>query len=269
MDFYGIHLLNLAIGIFIGCYGTLVGAGGGFLLVPYFLLFLKMPHEMAVGTSLAIVSANAMSGALGYVFRRIIDYRAGVVFAISTVPGAVLGAYLIQYVSGPIFMRGFGVFLLGMSAYLFFRKPRKEGHGEVHRGRFYAQRRLVTDQGVECYSYNELIGATSSVFVGMFSSLLGIGGGVIHVPLMTEVLRFPVHVAVATSHFILAWTALAGAISHGVEGHLRLEVIATAGFGAILGAQLGVRLSHKLKGSALIRYLSAGMLLVALRLIFI
>lgn len=269
MDFYGIHLLNLIIGIFIGCYGTLVGAGGGFLLVPYFLLFLKLPHEAAVGTSLAIVSANALSGALGYVFRRIIDYRAGLVFALSTVPGAVLGAYLIQYVSGPIFMRGFGVFLACMSVYLFLRKPKKEGHGDIHRGRFYVQRRLVTDQGVECYSYNELIGAGSSVFVGILASLLGIGGGVIHVPLMTEVLRFPVHVAVATSHFILAWTALAGAISHGIEGHLRLEVVASAGIGAILGAQLGVRLSPRLKGSLLIRYLSVGMLLVALRLMLI
>jgi uncharacterized membrane protein YfcA len=269
MDFYGIHLLNLAIGIFIGCYGTLVGAGGGFLLVPYFLLMLKMPHEAAVGTSLAIVSANALSGALGYVFRRIIDYRAGVVFAVCTVPGAVLGAYLIQYVSGPIFMRGFGVFLACMSVYLFLRKPRKEGHGELKQGRFMVQRHLKTDQGEERYSYNELIGAISSVFVGMFSSLLGIGGGVIHVPLMTEVLRLPVHVAVATSHFILAWTALAGAISHGVEGHLRYDVVISAGIGAIIGAQIGVRLSHKLKGSILIRYLSIGMFAVALRLIFI
>lgn len=268
MDFYGIHLLNLAIGIFIGCYGTLVGAGGGFLLVPYFLLALKLPPEAAVGTSLAIVSANAMSGALGYVFRRIIDYRAGVVFAISTVPGAILGAYLIRYVSGPFFMRGFGVFLACMSVYLFLRKPKKEGHGVVRKGRFVVQRHLKTDQGEERYSYNELIGSISSVFVGVFSSLLGIGGGVIHVPLMTEVLRFPVHVAVATSHFILAWTALAGAISHGIEGHLRFDVVISAGIGAILGAQLGVRLSHRLKGSMLLRYLSVGMLLVALRLIF-
>jgi uncharacterized membrane protein YfcA len=86
---------------------------------------------------------------------------------------------------------------------------------------------------------------------------------------MTEVLRLPVHVAVATSHFILAWTALAGAISHGVEGHLRYDVVISAGIGAIIGAQIGVRLSHKLKGSILIRYLSIGMFAVALRLIFI
>jgi uncharacterized membrane protein YfcA len=269
MDFYGIHLLNLGIGIFVGCYGTLVGAGGGFLLVPFFLLALKMPHEAAVGTSLAIVSANALSGAMGYVFRRIIDYRAGVVFAIATIPGAVFGAYLIQYVSGPVFMRGFGVFLAFMSLYLFFRKPRKEGHGVVREGRFRVQRHLFTDKGEERYSYNELIGGVCSVFVGMFSSILGIGGGVIHVPLMTEVLRLPVHVAVATSHFILAWTALAGAVSHGFEGHLRFDVVVSAGIGAILGAQLGVRLSHRLKGSVLIRYLSIGMLLVSLRLLFI
>jgi uncharacterized membrane protein YfcA len=165
-------------------------------------------------------------------------------------------------------MRGFGVFLLLVSVYLFFRKTKAQRHGEVRRGLFVVQRYLHTDKGPERYSYNELIGVTSSLGVGMISSLFGIGGGVIHVPLMAGVLRFPVHIAVATSQFILAWTALAGAVSYGAAGRLNFEVIFFAGEGAIVGAQIGVRLSRRLKGSVILRILSVGLLFVSLRLIF-
>ncbi|MGZ3712077.1 MAG: sulfite exporter TauE/SafE family protein [Bdellovibrionota bacterium] len=261
-------LLNLLLGIAVGCYGTLVGAGGGFLLVPLFLLVYKMPHETAVGTSLAIVAFNAFSGAAGYVRHGRVDFRAGITFAIATVPGAIGGAYLTSMMSGPLFLRVFGVFLIGVSLYLFFRKERKKValiHGK--RGWGWVTRKTKTAHGEEEYEYFEPLGLSISVVVGAVSSWLGIGGGILHVPAMTEILCFPVHVAVATSHFVLAWTALVGAVMHGLRGHWDPTIALTMGIGALLGAQLGVKLSHKAKGSALLRYLSLALLLVGIRLI--
>lgn len=255
-------VFDFLLGVSVAAYGSLVGAGGGFLLVPLFLLVRGLPHEIAVGTSLAIVAANALSGTLGYVRQgKLIDYRAGVVFALCTFPGAVLGAYSTGLVSGPAFRRIFGALLALVAGYLLLRGARREN--EPHRGkkgRAWVQR--------PSYSYHEPLGASFSVVVGALSSWLGIGGGIIHVPFLTEVLRFPVHVAVATSHFILGFTALVGLAVHASNGHVNWEIAVPMAAGAVLGAQLGVRLAKKVKGPLIVRLLSLALLAVGLRLLW-
>lgn len=252
--------LDFCLGFCVATYGSLVGAGGGFLLVPLFLLLYKLPHELAVGTSLAIVTANALSGTIGYVRDKKIDYRAGVVFALCTFPGAVVGAYTTDLVSGPTFQKVFGLTLAVVALYLLFRGARKDaipfqgktGWGWVTRAK---------------YQYFEPVGAGISVAVGAFSSWLGIGGGIIHVPLLTEGLRFPVHTAVATSHFVLGFTALVGTVIHFSQGHVHLQTAVPATLGALLGAQLGVRIAKKVKGTMIVRALSIALLAVAVRLL--
>ncbi len=253
-------VFNILLGVAIGTYGTLVGAGGGFLLVPLFLLVHRLPHEIAVGTSLAIVSANAFSGAIGYVWEKKIDFRAGITFALATVPGAIAGVYLTQLISGPVFMKVFGGFLIFMATYLFFRRESKVEPLHGRRGWGWVQRKT--------YEYFEPLGLAISLFVGVISSWLGIGGGILHVPAMTEVLRFPVSIAVATSQFVLAWTALVGALLHVQAGHWDSRLAITTGLGAILGAQLGVRLARKARGSQVLRFLALGLLAVGVRLLF-
>ena len=109
-----------------------------------------------------------------------------------------------------------------------------------------------------------------SVFVGFLSSLLGIGGGVIHVPSMTTVLHFPIHIAVATSQFVLALMAGQGTAVHFVTGTLSwddsLVRAALLASGAIPGAQLGALLSRRLKGSVVVQALSVALVLVGGRL---
>ena len=258
--------INFLLGIGVGCYGTLVGAGGGFVLVSSFLLLYKMPHEIAVGTSLAVIVFNAVSGSVGYMRARLVDYRVGVVFALATLPGAILGASLTTAVSGPAFNRIFGALLVVLSLYLFRRRARKQKplvHGQ--RGWGWVTRR--TKSGEE-FEYYEPLGVGISLVVGTISTWIGIGGGILHVPAMTEILRFPVHTAVATSHFVLAFTALAGALVHASRGHWDMRVALSVGLGAVVGAQLGVILSRRLQGSMILRYLSLALLLVGIRLVF-
>jgi uncharacterized membrane protein YfcA len=131
-------------------------------------------------------------------------------------------------------------------------------------------RRLVDLDGTLYeYEYNLIVGIALSVFVGFFSSLLGIGGGFIHVPTMARMLDFPVHIATATSQFVLVITALTGTVVHLAQGALvhGLRRTALLGIGVIVGAQVGAWISARVGGKMIIRGLAAGLAGVGLRLI--
>ena len=139
-------------------------------------------------------------------------------------------------------------------------------------GRFIVRRVMPGDEeGAEYrYSFNMLQGIVFSAGIGFLSSLLGIGGGVIHVPMMITVLRFPVHVAVATSQFVLAFMSAEGSAVHLLNGDLagvnvvRALLIAA---GAIPGAQVGALLARRFKGPVIARLLVIALFVVGVRLL--
>ena len=105
--------------------------------------------------------------------------------------------------------------------------------------------------------------------IGLIGGLLGIGGGIIHVPALTQFLGFPTHIATATSHFVVAITTFAAVVTHIVSGAftegVRRALVLSAG--AVIGAQFGARLSHRISGALIVRLLAIGLVLVALRLL--
>ena len=133
------------------------------------------------------------------------------------------------------------------------------------------QRRLTDREGnTFFYSFQMWKGVAISTAVGFLSSLLGIGGGVIHVPVMATVLHFPVHIAAATSHFVLAFMAAEGTGVHFLTGALELDrAFAQAvmlAIGAVGGAQAGAQLSRRIHHTWILRALAVGLLLVGVRL---
>ena len=181
---FGLILLGIAVGVV----GTLIGAGGGFLLIPVFLFLYKDKSPgVLTAISLAVICANATSGSIAYAKMKRIIYRGGLLFALAAIPGSVIGAIIINYISTGTFDIVFGITLIVVGAYLFISGKRFKSH----------------PFGYEIVPpYNVRLGMIISVFVGLLSSLLGIGGGIIHVPMMVYVLKFPVHFATATSHFV-------------------------------------------------------------------
>ena len=229
----------------------MVGIGGGIILIPIFVLIMNYTPQQAVGTSLTIVLLNALSGTYAYIKQKKVYYDAAIKFAIATIPGAFLGSYLVEYFTGASFRLTFGVFLMFIAVLMFFRSSPKGASTEFDK---------------ETFQYNRTLGILVSSCVGLLSSILGIGGGVIHVPIMIYVLGFPTHVATATSHFVLAVSSLFGVTSHLILGNVLLLPAVTIGLGAIAGAQFGAALSLKTKSKSIIALLSLALFALGLRL---
>jgi uncharacterized membrane protein YfcA len=265
-------LLLIPLGFVIGAFGTLIGAGGGFVLVPV-LLFLYPDEQPATITSisLAVVFVNALSGSWAYARQRRIDYRTGVAFALATFPGAVLGALVVGSLSRGAFDVLFGAVLVALAGFVVLRTGGRTSQIASRRPGM-TTRVLVDANGVLYeYSFFQWQGLAISAGVGFLSSLLGIGGGIIHVPALVEFLNFPVHIATATSHFVLAAMALEGTAVHLATGELGpgagLGQALLLAVGVVPGAQLGARLSHHVKGGLIIRLLGVALFVVGLRLV--
>lgn len=267
------YLMFAGIGILIGAYGTMIGAGGGFILMPILLiLFPDKSPEMLTSISLAVVFFNAASGSYAYVKMKRIDYKAAFIFASATIPGAVLGALSTSYINRVIFNYIFAVLLAALSTYLFIR-PIRELKTDRHHPSSHTRSKITDAQGnTYVFQYNMKIGIIISIFVGYLSSLLGIGGGIIHVPAMVNLLDFPVHIATATSHLVLAIMALAGTIVHIIDGSFDKQsyfITIAVAIGAVIGAQAGARLSNKIHGKWIIRGLALALMIVAVRILYI
>ncbi|MCG6535548.1 MAG: sulfite exporter TauE/SafE family protein, partial [Syntrophales bacterium LBB04] len=130
---------------------------------------------------------------------------------------------------------------------------------------------IVTEANgtVHRFSYSQARGIVVSIGIGYVSSLLGIGGGIIHVPVLVHLLNFPIHIATATSHFILFNMALTGTLTHIVTGAFAHGIRCTVvlAVGVILGAQLGAWLSSKIQGTWIIRGLAVALGVVGIRLL--
>ncbi len=95
---YSLLLLTL-LGLGIGTLGTMIGAGGGFILVPILILFFPdLSPGIITAISLAIVAANASVGTVAYMNSKKIDYKAGFIFALTAIPGSVLGVFISKHI---------------------------------------------------------------------------------------------------------------------------------------------------------------------------
>jgi uncharacterized membrane protein YfcA len=265
------YILLPILGVAVGAIGTLIGAGGGFVLIP--ILLLLYPHDPAAelaSISLAVVALNAMSGSIGYARQKKIDYRAGAIFAIAALPGAILGAIVTGHLSRRWFDGLLGLVLVIAAGALVMGAKKKAVGPALENPASETPTHGRPKNESPRLQFNIAKGAGLSAFVGFLSSLLGIGGGIIHVPILVVVLGFPVHVATATSHFVLAITALAGTgvhIASGAFEHGWRRTIAL-GIGVVIGAQIGTILSARTRPVIIIRGLAIALGIVGLRLVW-
>jgi uncharacterized membrane protein YfcA len=245
----------ILIGFAIGAAGTLLGVGGGVVLVPLLLhLFPEASSPWIGGVAMTMVAFNATSGSITYYFKKKIHLTAALVFMLAGLPGGVYGVVAEHYVNRPVFERIFGVAMVLFAAALWLR-PRAENDlsaaSKLPVG-FYAK------------------GGVLSLIIGFCASFLSIGGGVFHVPILTQVMGFPAHLATGTSHLVLCCTAWVAVMTHLWHGDVSLSepMVWQLAVSAAVGAQVGARLSPKVPGAVLLRALSLLLFAVGLQLLF-
>lgn len=264
--------LFILLGIAVGGFGTLIGAGGGFLLTPILLIcFPSMPVQSVTAISMITVLFNSSSGSSAYAFMKRIDYKTGIVFAIATAPGAIIGTILTTHVSRHLFNIIFGAFMLIFAIVIMLKKSMGNSCAPAGQsGRFRAVRHLTDRSGNEAaFSFNMPAGIVISMFVGLLSGFLGIGGGIVHVPALV-LLGFPAHFATATSHFVLVFSSMISILVHLSDGSLtqNMTMSLSIACGTVAGAQVGARISSRIKGSVIMLCLAIALIFAGARILY-
>lgn len=234
-------------GLAAGVFGALLGLGGGILLVPLLTLAFGLPLSGAIGTSLVCVIATSTGAAAHNVTARRADVRLGTTLALGTVVGAVSGGLL----AGLLPERALAALFSALLAYTAATMARA-----LLRPRASTDEAAAVDPSAPdgpnapAYRRHRLPLAVGGSFIaGNVSGLLGVGGGVVTVPLIHLVQQAPLHVAVATSNFMIGITAAAGAYAYLFRGDVDPAVAGPVMLGVAVGAALGARLLGRLRAT--------------------
>ena len=243
-------IILVAVGIAGGIVGSILGVGGGIIFTPTLTLLGFQPTSVS-STSLIAVAFTSISSTVSYARLRRIKYDTATKLAILSAPGAVLGAYLSAVISTELFKLIFSVILISAVIYMLFNshfKERKVEKGESQ--------------------YHQPVAYFCAFAAGVVSSLFGVGGGIIFVPLLLIMLGMRMYEAAPTSQFVIMISALIGIATHVMLGHPAYLHALSLGAGAFAGGLIGAELSGRLRERLLQIFLSIYLLLVSCRLIF-
>lgn len=202
---------------------SMVGLGGGLIIVPV-LIFLGLPPQIAAANSLMATMANAAGSTMVYAKQKRIDYPRAIKLGLMAVPGSVLGAIILVDAEPGIFGVLLAAALVVAAVYVFLRPK-------------------MSSRPLSGTHVVMVLSAATSFLAGVISSYFGVGGGVIFVPLMVIILGMSMMRAAPTSMFALMLTSIAGVTTHGILGHADMLLAALLSAGALAGGMAGARLS--------------------------
>lgn len=231
-------LIIFVAGIIAGSLGALLGIGGGIVLVPFLNLAMHFPLQAAAAISLTTVIATSSSVSAGRAGKQLINMRLGMVLEVATAAGSLLGSFTAQLLPQATLQLLFGVMAAVVAVITLSRVSRRNVLLDPNIDPGLLGGRFHEDEsgGVVTYRVKRLPAALAASFLaGNVSSLLGVGGGVIKVPVLNAWCGVPVRAAAATSAFMIGVTATAGAIVYYGRGQL-IPALAAA---AVLGVQVG------------------------------
>jgi len=240
-------LIIFGAGTVAGALGVALGLGGGIFLVPFLTLVLGFPLKSAAAISLATVIATSSAVTAQRAGNQLINLRVGMVLEAATTLGSLLGGITAQLVAESMLQRLFGVVAIGVAAVVLGRVNKRNvildatvDPGRLG-GRFYEEE----SRGIVSYRVKRLpLALFASFIAGNVSSLLGIGGGIIKVPVLNSWCGMPLRAAAATSALMIGVTATGGAIIYYGRGDLQPLLAAPAVLGVQVGSLAGARLAY-------------------------
>lgn len=250
-------LLLLVAGAGAGLFGSLLGLGGGILIVPLLTLAFGLPLLTAVGISLICVIVTSSAAAGVFLERRVANLRLGMTLELFTACGAMVGG-LVAFLLPERLLEGLFTLLLVYVAITMARRrdaprsaptpsPGAEATEAADPEPEPAKHAFLDQLSGPGYRVRRLgFGLIGSVFAGVASALLGIGGGLIKVPVMHVVMGVPLRVATATSNLMIGITASASAIIYLLRGGIDPYAAAPTAIGVFLGASVGSRIASRI-----------------------
>jgi uncharacterized membrane protein YfcA len=254
-------------GFFIGIIASLTGVGGGIFIVPVLTILYAFSPITAIATSLTTIIFTSAASTLNYARQRRIYYKTGIALAITTAPGAILGAKLadmMDHVDKNLlgFVFGFFLILIGMRMLIDFNSIRRSKAAQSAE----AQQTKSDDELISS-TKTILWGAGLSFFGGVASGMLGIGGGVLVVPIMAFTMAMPIHFATATSMFTMIFTSISGVAEHYVNNRIDFQFALLLALGTIFGAQVGAYTSKKISSKNLRKIFAVMLIIAAIKMI--
>jgi uncharacterized membrane protein YfcA len=266
-------LASGAVGLLAGAVSGLVGIGGGAIMVPFLYFFLAhrelsgvpvSPADQAViahASSLLVIVPISLRGAWLYNRARLVEWRAVWRMGLASVIMAVFGARVAVIVPGQLLKVVFGIFLLVVSTRLLIGKPREE--------------RYSAEQGAALPTRRALAGGAA---VGFFSALLGVGGGLVAIPVLIYGLHISLRKVSATSLAVITFTALTGVIAYAIAGwadhtsgtalaYFHLPACLALAVGALVAVPVGPFIQQRMPTHALRWLFAAVFLLLGLRIV--
>lgn len=221
----------LVLGALAGGIGSMLGIGGGLVITPVLTLGLGVPIHQAIAASLCCVIATSSGAAARYVEQRLSDIRLGMTLELATTLGAISGSVIAGLLSREALAVLFAALLIYAGSTMVRRTFRKDAQ-EPSETAAYTVKRLPA-------------GLAGSAGAGIISGMLGVGGGVVKVPVMYLVMGVPFKVATATSNFMIGVTAAASAFIYYARGDVQAVITAPTAVGVFLGSSLGAHLMRR------------------------
>jgi uncharacterized protein len=243
--------LTFVIGVAAGIVGSMLGLGGGIIISPILTLTGFLPSQVA-STSLLAVASTGASSTLSYSIKKRINYSIGIKVSAFAVPFSVIGALVSSNLNPDAFKLYFAILLISTSFYLLFRRQIK------------ADKREHADRG-KLISNTLLYGGSSAA--GFISSLFGIGGGIIFVPLLFAVKKLSMQQSVATSQLSILITSIAGILTHSILFQQDYVFAGSLALGALAGAQVGSFIAIKISEKLLTILFSFSLIIISIQLI--
>ena len=242
-----VALLMIAGGMAAGVFGSLLGLGGGVLIVPLLTLVFGLDLREAVGVSLVSVIMTSSVAAGVYLERHVADLRLGMRLELFTAIGALIGGSVAFLIEERVLALLFAMLLLYVALSMLRSRAAdtKERAEATTDGS--SDPEPATAAGGPTYEVRNMpLGVAGATGAGVLSALLGVGGGIVKVPLMHLGMGVPLRVSTATSNLMVGITAAASAVIYVIHGEVDPFVAGPTAIGVFLGASIGSRVAHRI-----------------------
>ncbi|HXE80553.1 MAG TPA: sulfite exporter TauE/SafE family protein [Vicinamibacterales bacterium] len=257
-------LITFALGAVAGMMGTLLGLGGGVFLVPFLVLVAGIPFHTAIAISLTTVIATSTAVSAAAAGRQLINLRLGIVLEVATAAGGLAGGITAYALSPRTLHLLFAALTATIGAVTLARLNHVDTAASGDTGQLGGSYVDPATGELVTYRVKRLpLALVASVVAGNISTLLGVGGGIVKVPVLNAWCGVPMRAAAATSAFMIGVTATAGAVIYYGRGDMIPELAAAAVLGVQLGSTAGTRVGKRLGQRALSLLLACVLFTVA------